>query len=75
MRTLSSRARFIPHTLKPGLAFQPRNQTLRDGPETLCSAPKDYPFNVKAVTPNEGHQFFADVPLGRMLQIILCVLK
>jgi len=35
----------------------------------LCSKPKGYPFKLMAVVPDEGIQFFADVPLGRMLQI------
>src|SRR6476659_11499253 len=71
MRTPSSGAKFCPDPPEPRHAFQPRNQTLRSGPETLCSAPKGYPFKVKAVGPDEGLQFFADVPLGRMFQILL----
>ena len=59
------------HSLEPKLrqAFQSRNQTLRDDPETLCSKPKGYPFKLKAVGPDVGLQFFADVPLGRMFQM------
>jgi hypothetical protein len=72
MRTQSSQAKFI---AEPRLAFQPRNQTLRGGPETFCSKPKGYPFKVKTVGPDKGLQFFADVPLGRMLQIFSIVPK
>jgi len=56
---------------EPRLAFQPRIQTMRGGPETLCSQPKGDPFKLKDGSAIKvGVQFFADVPLGRMLQII-----
>jgi hypothetical protein len=74
MRTQSSRAKFIPST--PNLAWLssvaiPAVAGPQRGPETLFSTPKGYPFKVKDGSPIKvGVQFFADVPLGRMLQII-----
>ena len=37
-----------------------------------CSKPIGYPFKLKAAAPiwESGLQFFADMPLGRMLQIV-----
>jgi hypothetical protein len=70
MRTRSSLAKFNPSTLN--LAWLSSPEMLWGGPETLFSPPKGYPFKLKDGSPIKvGVQFFADVPLGRMLQITL----
>jgi hypothetical protein len=43
-----NRARQSPARAEPHLAFQPRDQTPRDGPETYGSQPSGYPFKLKA---------------------------
>src|SRR5688572_4370859 len=60
---------------KPHRVFQPHDQTPWGGPETHCSTPTGYPFKAKAATTFTGRyrfdvwlQFFADLPVGRMLQ-------
>jgi len=61
MRDSIEPGRVHPFNLEPRLAFQLRDPTPRDGPETFFQYTKGYPFNVKAVVPEEGIQFFADV--------------